>query len=81
MYEQWSSAAWVDTCAQRTSDSSADAVRGSKAAELAYAGSHFEPSFASVAKPQDPSAKVAEDVVDAEDETSMAEGAAAADDG
>ncbi len=38
---------------------------------------HFEPSFDSVAKPQDASAKVAEDVVDAEDETTMAEAEAA----
>ena len=39
---------------------------------------NFEPSFDSVAKPQDASAKVAEDVVEAEDETTMAEAAAAA---
>ena len=39
---------------------------------------YFEPSFDSVAKPQDASAKVAEDVVEAEDETTMAEAAAAA---
>ena len=41
---------------------------------------YFEPSFDSVAKPQDASAKVGEDIVEAEDETPLAEATAAADD-
>ena len=42
---------------------------------------YFEPSFDSVAKPQDASAKVAEDVVEAEDETTMAVASAVVDEG
>ncbi len=73
----WVSAQWVCKTKEAGDLKLCDSACGSKAAELAYAGSHFEPSFDSVAKPQGASAKVAEDVVDAEDETNMAEAEAA----